>query len=754
MEATTEVVLTDDIKAKSAELHNNPVEIYNWVRNNVQWQPTWGAIQDASHTLSAQRGNAFDISSLTIALFRASGIPARYVYGTIDVPEDKFRNWAGGFQNIDAAMDFASAGGIPVAAVTSGGRITKVRLEHVWVEAALDFIPSRGAKNRSADSWIAMDPSFKQVEVLQGLDIEQISGIDAAQLSQSFFASGTLNEAEGWATGLNPAILKDAQAQARSAVENYVNENLPTATVGDVIGGRRTLGHAAPVLAGTMPNKVIATGARFASVPVSLQQEITFAFGKDIEGYPIDPHSFPWARLNNKQVTLSFRPATSADENALRALLPEGEITDVSRLPASIPAYLIKVVPEIKVEGITVMSGSPSTLGTEVTFVFNPKFVSSGEKTFSYALPSGSYLAVAVVGGTVAPVALAKARESLTMMQRKLVSKDGSGVTGESFFGATYAAELLSYYAQYIAAGRYVGQKAAAFHQLAAGLGTFGFEPSVKTLFGIPRAIYGGGASMNVPIVNIVGTTTLSTTQKISFVMTLGTISSALEFGVPYQATAAATPTAFSGVSAVSAMQRALAQGQRIYHLSSANVSAVLPTLAHDGATLDEIRTAISSGKEVIVHERSISMTGWSGSGYVIFDPQTGEGAYKISGGQNGGFASYIFAFVVLMAAFAALSVFATLLISTGALALYALPTVLSAVNLVTYIMSLYTAEGDDLTVYAPWKAFLGVLLSALPFKIPAGLEADAKPFKIFLSAMNILLQCIALPGPFGVCGE
>lgn len=82
-QATTEVTLSPDIIAKADALHGNPVEIYNWVRNNVQWQPTWGAIQSASHTLSSQRGNAFDISSLIIALLRASGVPARYVHGTI-----------------------------------------------------------------------------------------------------------------------------------------------------------------------------------------------------------------------------------------------------------------------------------------------------------------------------------------------------------------------------------------------------------------------------------------------------------------------------------------------------------------------------------------------------------------------------------------------------------------------------------------------------------------------------------------------
>ena len=34
----------------------------------------------------------------------------------------------------------------------------------------------------------------------------------------------------------------------------------------------------------------------------------------------------------------------------------------------------------------------------------------------------------------------------------------------------------------------------------------------------------------------------------------------------------------------------------------------------------------------------SLSITGWSGSGYIILDPNTGSGAYKIGGGKNGEF--------------------------------------------------------------------------------------------------------------------
>ena len=51
------------------------------------------AAAQADLTLGAKRGNAMDISSLLIALLRASKVPARYVHGTIDVESERLKNW-------------------------------------------------------------------------------------------------------------------------------------------------------------------------------------------------------------------------------------------------------------------------------------------------------------------------------------------------------------------------------------------------------------------------------------------------------------------------------------------------------------------------------------------------------------------------------------------------------------------------------------------------------------------------------------
>jgi len=519
----------------------------------------------------------------------------------------------------------------------------------VWVEAAVDFNPSRGVKNRSADSWAWMDPSFKQLEIVSAIDDLQVSGVNAAQLAQDFAASGTSDSAEGWVAGFNTAILKDAQRNARAAVESFVQQNNPDATMIEVFGGRRIVQQQAAVLPTGLPNRVIALGARFASVPASLQQQITFGFGRDIFGDAGDARTFPWAQLNNRQVTLSFRPASAADEAALAALLPQGEITDISQLPSSIPAYLIHAVPELKVDGTVLLSGPAMALGTDLDFVFTPRFVNGGDKPFSYTLPAGSYLAVAVIAGSIDPSELAGAQGRLQATRALVQSGDAAQIralTRERSLGDMFQAGLLSYYMHYVKLGQSAGQKLQGYHQLAAGVGSFGFEPNVDTFFGVPRRLQTGGVAINIPIVNVVGKDTPSGNGRREYAMMLGALSSILEHAVPEQIFG--SPTAVvEGISAIKALSKASAAGQRIYQITAANQASVLPLIHHDAATIDEIRSALAAGRTVYTHTDAVSVAGWSGAGYVLMDNDTGAAAWKIAGGANGGFL-LIFAGVLL----------------------------------------------------------------------------------------------------------
>ncbi len=92
-----------------------------------------------------------------------------------------------------------------------------------------------------------------------------------------------------------------------------------------------------------------------------------------------------------------------------------------------------------------------------------------------------------------------------------------------------------------------------------------------------------------------------------------------------------------NAVSAVKALAIAAQQGNWIYQITPSNIE-VLDELSIGAEVKDEIRAAAATGKEVTVSESTITVAGWTGAGYIISDPETGAGAYKISGGSNGGF--------------------------------------------------------------------------------------------------------------------
>jgi uncharacterized membrane protein len=79
------------------------------------------------------------------------------------------------------------------------------------------------------------------------------------------------------------------------------------------------------------------------------------------------------------------------------------------------------------------------------------------------------------------------------------------------------------------------------------------------------------------------------------------------------------------------------AQGMPVYTVDSTNVSDVLPLLSQSGEVTSAISSAVGAGKVVIVPQAAMDLGWWQGTGYAVIEPDTGAGAYLISGGFAGG---------------------------------------------------------------------------------------------------------------------
>lgn len=76
------------------------------------------------------------------------------------------------------------------------------------------------------------------------------------------------------------------------------------------------------------------------------------------------------------------------------------------------------------------------------------------------------------------------------------------------------------------------------------------------------------------------------------------------------------------GLPAVKAIQIAQQQGQTIYTINKDNFSQILPKLNLSSSVITDIRNAVNAGRIVTAHERNISVKGWSGTGYIVLDPE------------------------------------------------------------------------------------------------------------------------------------
>jgi hypothetical protein len=167
----------------------------------------------------------------------------------------------------------------------------------------------------------------------------------------------------------------------------------------------------------------------------------------------------------------------------------------------------------------------------------------------------------------------------------------------------------------------------------------FSSELKVNMFFGLPMSVSSGGLAMDADrVMTMVKALDGNKDKPVQFMLASGPNSSALEHAVPGQLFSTPNNPA-QGISAVKALKLANDQGIPLYTINRSNIATVLPQLQLDSGTISDIQNAVSAGKSVTVSKTDIAYNSWTGCGYIIIDPNTGAGAYMISGGMSGAWA-------------------------------------------------------------------------------------------------------------------
>lgn len=244
-------LITPEIEALARGLHYDPVKIFEFVSNYIEFEPYYGSKKGAHLTLLEGSGNDFDQASLLVSLLRASGKSPKYKYGAVDFSYTTLQSWVGldpipySFLNdaqftsyflgtpattvnrkLIASIEFFRSCGYFYSDPFDGGDgEVYTSIPHVWVELNVDGVTRK------------LTPSFKLHQDLPGINLATATGYTRAQFLTD--AAGTVSSNPDSATSLNYAALSSRLTAYSLALKSHLKNNESTRGVDEVTGTRR-----------------------------------------------------------------------------------------------------------------------------------------------------------------------------------------------------------------------------------------------------------------------------------------------------------------------------------------------------------------------------------------------------------------------------------------------------------------------------------------------------------------------------------
>lgn len=590
-----ETQLTDEMKELAKELAT-PIKVYLYIRNNINTEFYSGSRKGSVAAFESRAGNDVDQASLLIAMLRYLGYPAKYATGKVFISLEQAKKLT--FSNdAKTAGTVLVSSGKDVTTLTEGGKAVGFMIEQTWVEAYLPYTDYRGAGNNSGDEkWIPLDTSIKEYEKAESL----YNTPEAYGLSDDIFEKAlTEDELEELYNNLKQFEQENGEQDISFRNQKIVEENLT-------------------YLPSTLQYKVKSVTSKYESISQEQSDRITFT----VDGQTLS--TLKSTDLYGKRLTIEYEPETEADKGVIDKY---GSIFDV-------PAYLVRMVPALKLDGETVGTGPAVSLGKNQSLQMN--VCSEGET---------AVVTNKITAGSIYQIT--QDMQSITSAELNKAIDEAAGVSNSVNLSNVYTDEYLGrmldlvgkmYYAQVDIANFSLAEKEDISLTRSLSIGMTGYSVQTSTMFGATVVgINEGRLYIDIDLNRVAAVSRTGNQDDVfNFAVSSGVASSC------YEGTVWSELTGEEGVSTMSLLSTAQDEGQSVFMLSSANYDQHREKLNLDNATRSAVEQAINAGKIVTIHTDKVTVEDWSGFGYVITTPETGAGTYMISGGLNGGVMTFL----------------------------------------------------------------------------------------------------------------
>ncbi len=278
-------VTTPEIEELARGLRYDPALIYEYVINNIRYQPYAGTLKGATLTLLEQSGNDFDQAALLVALLRASGLEPSYKFATVKMytaalnAETNLEKWLG-CTGSDAVENALWYNGIMIQPQsvdnTLDGPLAWIELPFVWVEVRY------GGRTRK------LTPAFKFQERHSGIELAPPMGYQLHELLQA--AGGEFNQS--YAKNISRSGIEGKLSLYSQNLIAYLRSYMANADVDQVIGGYHIQHVAVAELPTSLPFEVTSTITTWTSstgIPKRHWAAITFQGFTSQSNYPYSP---------------------------------------------------------------------------------------------------------------------------------------------------------------------------------------------------------------------------------------------------------------------------------------------------------------------------------------------------------------------------------------------------------------------------------------------------------------------------------
>ncbi|ADE35641.1 transglutaminase-like domain-containing protein [Methanohalophilus mahii] len=582
-----------DILDSAEKNQYDPGLIYSFVHNYFEYIPYFGSLKGAHLTYQDREGNDADLASLTISLLRASDIPARYVYGTIELDNNQAMNYFG-VENESVIVDMLRKNGISAQAVSGG-----IQFDHVWVEAYVD------------GQWVEFDPSFKQYNYTPGVDLMAL-----ARDSENYnsMLDDNIETSGDEVTSINVSGIDSSFTLMSNNFSTLLNEEYANKSNSEIFGAKEIIPHTDYyTLPEQLPYKVVGVHGEYPNLPDSFNHKLDIK----LAGINVTLNT---TELAGKRISVFYEPSTEKDSDLLNS---SDNLSEVNALDINMSALL-------QVDGALIAAGQPSTLGSEQELEIG--FIAPGGQIDAYTrtLQTGAYF---VIGLALQPVSTAHMSERVERYEvtSELLDLEYFDVTKDELYGELLNLQALTFWGKY----RLYNSIAAASTDV-----TYTRHPSVMlvgTQFNVTetndtRSVHMNGVYTDI-VRDIINPTAKDgdSAKSYAFLFSRGMTASSMEksmLSLSYNVTAYSTSEI---------IKIAGENGIPILTLNSSNWDNAGSNLNISKNDKTIVENAVDSGYTVIIPRDEVVAGNFTGSVFIVFDPQTGASSYYGPNGKGWG---------------------------------------------------------------------------------------------------------------------